>query len=91
MQIIGIAKSASSGNQNLVLIVSEVEMDKITGIEGKEHIPHRYRVGAVVNLGKVYGRVKYINENIDALKAAMTTTQTSAAKIKKALPLEDSP
>ncbi len=88
MQIIGIAKSASSGNQNLVLIVSEVEMDKITGIAGKPHTPHRYKAGVVVNIGKIYNKLKWINKHADALKAAMATTQISAAEIEKALPLD---
>lgn len=90
MQIIGIAKPASSGNQNLMIIVSEVEMDKITGIAGKPHTPHRYKAGAVVNIGKIYNKVKFINENIEALKTAIADGKASSEAIENSLPLGES-
>lgn len=88
MKIIGLAKPDANGNQNLIVMLSEVEADKITGVAGKTHTPHRYKAGVAVNIGTIYNRVKYINENIDTLKAAMAAAQTSAEEIEDSLPLD---
>ena len=88
MQIIALAKPHSSGNQNLVVILSEVEADKITGVAGKPHTPHRYKAGATVNISKIYNKVKFINENIEALKTAIVDGKASSEAIESALPLE---
>ena len=91
MQIIGLAKPHSSGNQNLIVILSEVEADKITGVAGKPHTPHRYKAGATVNINEVYNKVKFINENMESLKTAIADGKSSSEAIENALPLEDSP
>jgi len=88
MEILGIATPQQNGNQNLICRLTEVEMDKITGIAGKDHTPHRYKAGAVVDTSKIYNKVKYINDNMDKLRAAMVATKVNAMEIENSLPLE---
>lgn len=90
MKIIGLAKPNANGNQNLVVTLTEIEADKITGVAGKQHTPHRYQAGTDVNIGKIYNLVGWINKHKEAIKSAMVTTQASAAEIENSLPLEDS-
>jgi hypothetical protein len=88
MEIIGLAKPDESGNQNLICRLKEVEADKITGIAGKPHTPHRYKAGAVINLDRIYNKVKYLNEKMAEIIAAATETEVNAAEIKESFPLE---
>ncbi len=88
MKIIGLAKPKASGVQVLICELVEAEVDKITGIAGKPHAPHRYKAGAVINLGKIYNRVKLINEKIDEIKAAAAQTQVDAGEIEAAFPID---
>ncbi len=88
MQIIGIAKPASSGNQNIIVSLTEVEADMITGVTGKQHIAHRYRAGAIVDIGKVYNQVEWVNQHTTELRVAMAAAQISAAEIEDSLPVE---
>ena len=88
MKILAIAKPDASGNQNLICILKEVEADKITGSAGKPHIAHRYKAGMDLPLSKIYNMVKWINENVEAIRAAMAETKINATEIEEALPLE---
>ena len=88
MKILAIAKPDASGNQNLICILKEVEADKITGSAGKPHAPHRYKAGMDLVIGKIYNRIKYFNENFDAIKAAMAETKVNVQEIEDSLPLE---
>ncbi len=89
MKIIGIGEPLASKNQVLICELSEVEADKITGIAGKSHTPHRYKAGAVVNLGKIYNKVKHINEKMAEIWAAAVATGVNAQEIKDSFPIED--
>ena len=91
MKIIGLAKPDAGGNQNLICTLKEVEVDKITGVAGKPHTPHRYKAGTDINLGKIYNRVKAINENIDEIRAAMIATKGNADEIDAAIPIIKEP
>ncbi len=88
MEILGLRKPDANRNQNIIVSLTEVEADMITGITGKQHIEHRYRAGAIVNLGKVYNQVEWVNQHITILRAAMAAAQTSAAEIESSLPVE---
>ena len=89
MKIIGLGKPIASGNQVLICQLSEVELDKITGSAGKTHAPHRYKAGAVINLNKIYNRIKYFNENFDAIQAAVDVIRAGADGIDNATPIEE--
>ncbi len=85
MEIIAIAKPDPSGNQNLICMFKEVEVDKITGAAGKPHTPHRYKAGAVVDIGPIYNRQKKISENIDSLKVMLAKSQIDTSELETAL------
>jgi len=87
MKVIALAKPLESGNQVLICEVSEVEADKITGIAGKSHTPHRYKAGAEVNLSDIYSKVKYLNENEEEIKAWAAETKVSADEMIESYPL----
>lgn len=85
MKIIGLAKSDANGNQNLIVSIKEVEADKITGVAGKQHIPHRYKadVDVDVPISKVFASVSW-----DALKAATADIKAGVENIENSLPLD---
>ncbi len=89
MEIIAIAKPTASGAQVLICKLVEAEVDKITGIAGKPHSPHRYKAGAKINLGKIYNRVKYLNEKMDEILAAAAETKINADEITNSYPIEE--
>lgn len=88
MKILGLGKPLASGNQVLICQLAEVEVDKITGSAGKPHTPHRYKAGVTINLSPIYNKVKWINENIEAIRAAMAATKVNATEIEDSIPLE---
>lgn len=88
MKIIGIGKPKASGVQVLICELVEAEVDKITGIAGKPHAPHRYKAGAVINLSKIYNKVRHLNEKMAQILAAADATGVNAQEIKDSFPLE---
>lgn len=88
MKIIGVAKPLANKSQVLICQLAEAEVDKITGSAGKPHAAHRYRAGMDLPLNKIYNMVKWINENVEAIRAAMTETKVNVTEIEESLPLE---
>ncbi len=92
MQIIGLGKITKNQDnvitkREFVVTMTETELDKITGIAGKPHHHGRHKIGAVA-INKVYNRVKWINENMEAIKMAMVETKANAQEIEDSIPLE---
>ena len=84
-----VAQAKKKGNQKQFIVkLSEIELDKVTGIAGRPHIEGRYKAGTIVNVGKTYDNVKHLNENIDAILQAAEETKTKAEEILTSFPLE---
>jgi len=92
MEILGLGKVTKTDGavteREYIANLAEKELDMITGVAGKVHISGRYKPGAKVDIGKIYNKVKLINEKIDEIKAAAAETKVNATEIEDSFPLE---
>lgn len=91
MEIVARIKDGPNDRKQYHVMLTETEIDKITGIAGKPHQTGRYVRGMSLNISKIYNRVKTIVTNHAAIKAAMQETRTKAQEIDESLPLIDEP
>ena len=86
MEIVGRIKDKGTAKRYQV-ILSEIEIDKITGIADKPHTTGRYLPGMTINISKIYNKVKRIAENFVVIKQRMAELKIKAQEVEDNLPL----
>ena len=89
MEITAQLKNKPSGTRQYLVSVTEIELDKLTGVAGLPSAGVKYKLGAVVNVGKIYNKVKHLNEKKAEILAAAAVTKTSAEEIENSYPIEE--
>ncbi len=89
MIIVGRIKDGPNDRKEYQVTLTEVEIDKITGIADKPHQTGRYRPGMKLNISAIYNKVKKIAENFTMIKLRMQETKIAAQEIDDNLPLID--
>lgn len=87
MEIVAQIKNSEDDENQFQVIVTEEELDKITGVHGKSHIDGRYTAGKNIGISQVYGKMKKINENYQQIKQGMKAAQSAAKAIEDSLPI----
>jgi len=88
MKIIAIVPIKNDKETEYIVQASEDELDTIGGVKGKAHISNRYKVGSDVACHRTYDRLKWINDNAQALPAVATRLRKLATDIEAAIPAE---
>lgn len=93
MKIIGVGKVTKDDKgvvigREILVSMTEVEADQITGVAGKPHIAGRYKPGIVINISRIYEKVERIIKSEAAIKQAANQTKTHADDIISSFPIE---
>jgi len=93
MKIIGAGKVAKDDQgkvigREILVSMTEVEADQVTGIAGKPHIAGRYKPGRVINISGIYEKVERIIKKEATIKLAANQTKAHADDILNAFPIE---
>ena len=86
MEILAIAKEVA-GKRNYFAQLNEDEIDQVTGVSDKPHVPGRYKAGDAFNITAIYQKVASIVSNHSAIARAMQETRGKAQEIEDNLPL----
>lgn len=86
MEVMAIIPKTGTDPQKYVVMATEKEIDKISGIAAVEHIAGRIQVGHEIQVATVYDKIDKFAKNENQLKAAETILREMADSVKTVLP-----
>ena len=89
MKITAQIEDGPNKQKRYLVELSEVEIDKITGIAGTPHNPARYKAGQSIDISRIYNKVKQIVENNAAIRLSMQQMKIKAKEIEDSLQLTE--
>lgn len=87
MEVVGRIKDSEDGKPMYQVVMSENELDRVTGIAGKPHQTGRYTPGLIFNISRIYKRLSKVVKQINAIKLKMAETRAAAQAIEDSLPI----
>ena len=87
MEVVARTKDGPDGKRNYLVEMTEIEIDKVSGIANKPHNSGRYRAGKIINVSRTYSRLSKIVERMEEIKVNMQEVRQAAQLIEDNLPI----